>query len=66
MKKEWFFGGRVRGGTSSFCTTSEFVEEFGVQLAINGSFFEPFRVGNLLWDYYPHSNDPVDIIGMAI
>lgn len=47
-------------------TTSTFAEEFGVQIAINGSFFSPFRVGNFLWDYYPHSGDPVDITGLAI
>ena len=47
-------------------TTSDFLEEFGVQVAINGSFSEPFRVGNFLWDYYPHGGDPVNVTGLAI
>ncbi len=47
-------------------TTSIFAEEFGVQIAINGSFFGPFRVGNFIWDYYPHNGDPVDIKGLAV
>ncbi len=47
-------------------TTSHFLREFNVQLAINGSFFEPFRVGTIPWDYYPKSGDPVDVNGLAI
>ena len=47
-------------------TTSAFVEEFGVQVAINGSFFKPFRVGSFLFDYYPHHGDPVDVLGLAV
>lgn len=46
-------------------TTSEFVEEFSLQVAINGSFSVPFRAGSFLWDYYPHSGDPVDVTGLA-
>jgi hypothetical protein len=47
-------------------TTSAFVEEFDVQVAINGSFSQPFHIGTFLWDYYPHSGDPVDVLGLAI
>lgn len=47
-------------------TTSEFVEEFSLQIAINGSFSVPFRAGSFLWDYYPHSGEPVDVMGLAI
>jgi hypothetical protein len=47
-------------------TTSVFAEEFGVQMAINGGFSKPFRVGTFLWDYYPHSGDPVDVTGLAV
>jgi hypothetical protein len=47
-------------------TTSAFLEEFKVQVAINGSFSKPFRAGTFLWDYYPHSGDPVDVTGLAI
>jgi hypothetical protein len=47
-------------------TTSEFLEEFDLQIAINGSFSVPFRAGSFLWDYYPHSGEPVDVTGLAI
>lgn len=45
-------------------TTSQFAEEFGVQLAINASFFEPFWVK---WPrYYPHAGDPATPFGLTI
>ncbi len=47
-------------------TTSEFLQKNHLQLAINGSFFTPFAVGKTFWDYYPHTNDPVDVLGLAI
>jgi hypothetical protein len=46
-------------------TTSEFVREFGVQLAVNGSFFYPFEVKSP-WQVYPESGDRVRISGQAI
>jgi hypothetical protein len=46
-------------------TTSEFLTEHRLQLAINGSFFKPFYV-NTIWDYYPHRGDPVDATGLSI
>ena len=46
-------------------TTSEFLDEFGVQAAINGDAFEPWHA-NGIFDYYPHSGEPVDVIGLAI
>lgn len=46
-------------------TTTNFATEFGVQLAINGSFFEPFHA-KLPWDYYPKLGDPVNINGLAM
>lgn len=46
-------------------TTSAFLREFGVQVAINGSFFEPFRA-RAPWDYYPHAGDRVRVNGLAI
>lgn len=46
-------------------TTSEFVQEFGVQLGINASFFFPFRE-QVPWDYYPHSGDRVNTVGQSI
>ena len=45
-------------------TTSQFLEEFGVQLAINGDGVTPWHSNSPL-DYYPHAGDPVDPIGLA-
>jgi hypothetical protein len=45
-------------------TTSQFLHEFGVQMAINGGFYYPFH-GTLL-SYYPHSGDPVSVFGYAM
>ena len=45
-------------------TTSQFLEEFNVQLAINGDGFTPWH-SNGLHDYYPHPGDPVAPIGLA-
>ena len=45
-------------------TTSQFLREFQVQIAINGDGFTPWR-SNSIFDYYPHSGDRVDPIGFA-
>jgi hypothetical protein len=45
--------------------TSVFLEEEGLQLAVNGSFFEPFH-SHGPWDYYPHAGDPVSVLGLAV
>lgn len=45
-------------------TTSKFLEEFNLQIAINGDGFEPWHSSSLL-DYYPHAGDPVDVTGFA-
>lgn len=45
-------------------TTSEFLKEFNAQVAINGDGFTPWYTRGLL-DYYPHSGDPVEPVGMA-
>jgi len=45
-------------------TTSQFLREFRVQLAINGDGFTPWW-SNSIFDYYPHSGDRVDPIGFA-
>ena len=39
-------------------TTSQFVQEFGVQISINGDGFYPWW-SHSLTDYYPHEGDPV-------
>lgn|GEM_PF-3713112 len=46
-------------------TTASFLETYGLQLAINGSFFKPFY-SRTPFDYYPRSGDRVDAIGQAI
>ena len=46
-------------------TTTEFVSEFQLQLAINGSFFYPFREISP-WNYYPKSGDRANVLGQAI
>ncbi|MDY7020634.1 MAG: phosphodiester glycosidase family protein [Cyanobacteriota bacterium] len=46
-------------------TTSEFLEKYSLQLAINGSFFHPFYVYNPM-NYYPRSGERVNILGQAI
>ncbi len=44
--------------------TSEFMQDFGVQIAINGDGFTPWWSRSPL-DYYPHSGDPVTPNGFA-
>ncbi|NJL23330.1 MAG: phosphodiester glycosidase family protein [Leptolyngbyaceae cyanobacterium SM1_3_5] len=46
-------------------TTAEFLHEFDLQLAVNASFFFPFRE-ETPWDFYPHSGDRVSTIGQTI
>ena len=46
-------------------TTAAFVREFGVQVAINGNYFDPFWA-RTPWDYYPRSGDHVRVKGLAI
>ncbi len=45
-------------------TTSQFMQEFGVQIAINGDGFYPWWSHSLA-DYYPHVGDPVHPRGFA-
>jgi Phosphodiester glycosidase len=45
-------------------TTSQFLSEFGLQIAVNGDFFEPWW-SNSPFDYYPHAGDPVDVFGFS-
>lgn len=44
--------------------TSTFLREHALRLAINGSFFDPFR-SEAPWDYYPREGDPVDVFGLC-
>jgi hypothetical protein len=45
-------------------TTSQFLEEFGVQIAINGDGFTPWWSRSPA-DYYPHVGDPVIPLGLT-
>jgi hypothetical protein len=45
-------------------TTSQFANEFGMQIAVNGDGFTPWWSNNPL-DYYPHPGDPVRPLGLA-
>ena len=45
-------------------TTSEFLDEFNLQVAVNGDGFHPWHSNSLL-NYYPHSGDPVTPNGFA-
>ncbi len=45
-------------------TTSHFLDEFGVQVAINGDGFTPWWSHSPV-DYYPHEGDPVTPLGLA-
>ncbi len=46
-------------------TTSQFLGEFGPQVAINGDFYDPWRDFGP-WDYYPHVGDGVNVRGLTI
>lgn len=54
-----------KGRKTSARTTSEFLQEFQLQLAVNGSFFQHFDEKSP-WDYYPHSGDPSNPQGESI
>lgn len=45
-------------------TTSQFLTEYGVQVAINGDSFSPWWSRGIM-DYYPHAGDPVQPQGPA-
>ena len=45
-------------------TTSQFLDEFGVQIAINGDGFSPWWSHSPA-DYYPHVGDPVAPFGLS-
>jgi hypothetical protein len=46
-------------------TTSQFLQEFGLQIAINGDFFDPWwEYGPL--NYYPHVGDGVNVRGLTV
>ena len=54
----------IDGGALKARTTSQFLEEFGVQIAINGDGFFPWWSRSPV-DYYPHVGDPVTPNGFS-
>jgi exopolysaccharide biosynthesis protein len=46
-------------------TTSEFLQKYKLQFAVNASYFFPFREDSP-WAYYPKSGDRVSVVGQAI
>ncbi|MBE9082491.1 MULTISPECIES: phosphodiester glycosidase family protein [unclassified Tolypothrix] len=54
-----------KGKKTNARTTSEFLNEFKLQLAVNGSYFHHFYEKSP-WDYYPHSGDPSYPLGEVI
>ncbi|MCQ3937309.1 MAG: phosphodiester glycosidase family protein [Chloroflexi bacterium] len=57
-------GDDVEQGAIRARTTSEFLEEFDAQIAVNGDEFFPWWSRSPV-DYYPHSGDPVTPSGFA-
>jgi hypothetical protein len=55
----------VEGFDYAARTSSQFLSEFGLQLAINGDFFDPWHDYHPL-DYYPHVGDGVNARGLSI
>lgn len=51
--------------TNLAITTSNFIEKFNLQLAVNASFFYPFKE-QTPWDYYPKTGETVNAIGESI
>jgi hypothetical protein len=54
-----------QNGAVSARTTSQFLDEFGVQIAINGDGFFPWWSRSPM-DYYPHVGDPVTPNGYSV
>ncbi len=44
--------------------TSTFLNDYGLQIAVNGAEFSPWRSNSFL-DYYPHEGDPVAPLGFT-
>ncbi|MEX2672254.1 MAG: phosphodiester glycosidase family protein [Phycisphaeraceae bacterium] len=46
-------------------TTSAFLREFDLQIAINAGHFHPFRK-TPIWEFYPLPGDPVGVLGASV
>ncbi|MGG6295861.1 phosphodiester glycosidase family protein [Leptolyngbya sp. AN02str] len=54
-----------RRGETVARTTSQFLQEFNLQLAVNANYFYPFRE-KTPWDFYPGVGDRVNVVGQSI
>lgn len=63
-KTQFFVTPPEEDGMLTARTTSEFLTDFGVQIAINGDGFFPWWSRSPV-DYYPHSGDPVTPNGFS-
>jgi hypothetical protein len=45
-------------------TTTDFLDEFDLQVAVNGDGFTPWHSLSP-FNYYPHAGDPIDVLGFA-
>jgi len=61
----FFFGAPASDGRHRAQQVSRFAHATGARVAINASFFSPFRA-EAPWDYYPHPGDPVETIGELV
>lgn len=60
-------GDRSAGREFRAQTTSEFLVRSGMNAAVNGGFFSPFKSGGFGGeDYYPRVGDPVDVLGLSM
>ncbi len=57
-------GDPVNGQELHAQTTSHFLDQYDLQLAINGDFFWPWWYHSI-FDYYPHVDDPTSVNGLA-
>jgi hypothetical protein len=55
----------IKGFDYAARTTSQFLDEFGVQVAINGDFFDPWWSYSF-FNYYPHVGDGTNVGGLTI
>ena len=67
MELEVTAGDTGAGRTFRAQTTSEFVVRNRMSAAVNGGFFDPFKSGTPGGDdYYPHTGDAVDALGLSM
>ena len=56
--------GPLPGAANVAMRTTDALQTHDANLAVNGSFFDPFKDAHL-FDYYPHAGDPVSPVGQT-